>query len=210
MKNCLQNNPIRLAILFASFFLGVFFTAQVFASDTYESSQVVQADAVLPASFFKSNLYKIDPQVQNDGIMNTYRVTSRYGNFEVTSTVALYKLIVEIEALQCHRMDAVGFKRHPVVITADAGRFSDQVFAVRFTRDVTRRNTDPEHFCERITMHLSRGDMERTPANSHPLTDGRRPIDHCAAVDRAGQRAVVFLFLQPTLARLAHGPHRLQ
>jgi len=31
--------------------------------------------------------------------MNTYKVTSRYGDFEVTSTVALYKLIIEIEAI---------------------------------------------------------------------------------------------------------------
>ncbi len=69
------------------------------AAEQYEPQQVLKATDVLPKSFFESDLYKVDQKVKNDGLMNTYTVTSKHGNFEKLSTVALYKLIVEIEAI---------------------------------------------------------------------------------------------------------------
>ena len=69
------------------------------ATERYEPQQVLKATEVLPKSFFESDLYKVDQKVKNDGLMNTYTVTSKHGNFAVLSTVALYKLIVEIEAI---------------------------------------------------------------------------------------------------------------
>ena len=36
----------------------------------YETQQVLNATNVLPKSFFQSDLYKVDTQVINDGLMN--------------------------------------------------------------------------------------------------------------------------------------------
>ncbi len=69
------------------------------AADDYEPAGTLVASDILPESFFTSDLYKVGQQVNNDGLMNTYSVTSKYGDFEMTSTVGLHKLIVEIEAI---------------------------------------------------------------------------------------------------------------
>ncbi len=91
----------RIGILFIVFSIGLVFHGEdtLHAAEGYEPPQTLRASDVLPKSFFESDLYTIDQQVQNDGLMNTYRVTSKHGNFEAVSTVALYKLIVEIEAI---------------------------------------------------------------------------------------------------------------
>ncbi len=87
-----------LTILNCFFFVGL--TAEsTQAAVKYEPSPVLNASAVLPEFFFKSDQYKIDQRVRNDGLVNSYRVSSPHGNFEVTSTVALYKLVGEIEAI---------------------------------------------------------------------------------------------------------------
>jgi len=81
-------------------FLLVALAAQsIHASSEYEGPPNLKASEVLPKSLFESDHYKIDQNVHNDGLVNTYKVSSPYGNFEVTSTVALYKLVSEIEAM---------------------------------------------------------------------------------------------------------------
>ena len=75
------------------------FPMALYAAYDYEPAGTLIASDILPESFFTSDLYKVGQQVNNDGLMNTYSVTSKYGDFEVTSTVGLYKLIVEIEAI---------------------------------------------------------------------------------------------------------------
>jgi hypothetical protein len=89
----------KLAILIFSSSIAVLCTGSLHAGEGYELSQDLKATAVLPKTFFESDLYNVDQKVKNDGLMNTYTVTSKHGNFEVISTVALYKLIVEIEAI---------------------------------------------------------------------------------------------------------------
>lgn len=69
------------------------------ATEWYEPPTILKATDILPRSFFESDLYKVNEKVINDGLMNTYTVTSKHGNDEVLSTVALYKLVVEIEAI---------------------------------------------------------------------------------------------------------------
>ncbi len=104
MRIPLQN--LTFLILFTvscSIFTGIF-SSPTYASEKYEPQQVLKASDILPWSFFESDLYKVDQKVINDGLMNTYTVTSKHGNFEVTSNVALYKLIVEIEAIDAMKM----------------------------------------------------------------------------------------------------------
>jgi hypothetical protein len=99
IKNILTSQVHRkLAVLFFSISIILLSIGFLNAAE-YEPAQTLKASDVLPKSFFKSDLYKVDQKVKNDGLMNTYKVTSKHGNFEVISTVALYKLIVEIEAI---------------------------------------------------------------------------------------------------------------
>ena len=79
--------------------VAILFPAALYAAEDYEPARTLVASDILPESFFTSDLYKVGQQVNNDGLMNTYKVTSKHGDFEVTSTIALYKLIIEIEAI---------------------------------------------------------------------------------------------------------------
>ncbi len=88
----------NLTILTCFFFVGLA-AESAQAVVKYESSPVLNASAVLPESVFESDQYKIDQRVHNDGLVNSYKVSSPHGDFEVTSTVALYKLVSEIEAI---------------------------------------------------------------------------------------------------------------
>lgn len=95
----LLSNSRRLSILLGCFLLIGVSADVAFAAKEYEPQQDLKATDVLPKPFFESDLYKVDQKVKNDGLMNTYTVTSKHGNFEVLSNVALYKLIIEIEAI---------------------------------------------------------------------------------------------------------------
>lgn len=98
-KSLFQFIPPRLLSVTACFWMIMSCTGLLYAAQEYEPLQVLNTADVLPKFFFESDLYTIDQQVKNDGLMNTYRVTSKHGDFVVTSTVALYKLIGEIEAI---------------------------------------------------------------------------------------------------------------
>jgi hypothetical protein len=69
------------------------------AAGEYERPPVLNANMVLPKSVLKSEHFTIDQKVLNDGLVNSYKVSSPHGDFEVTSSVALYKLLGEIEAM---------------------------------------------------------------------------------------------------------------
>jgi len=66
---------------------------------TYEESIVLQASKLFGKGYVATNLYKIDEQVNNDGLVNQYKVASQYGTFKVSSTSSLKQLIVEIKAI---------------------------------------------------------------------------------------------------------------
>ena len=94
----LQALQVLSILLFCSS-VAMLFPSTLYAAEDYEPARTLVASDILPESFFTSDKYKVEQQVKNDGLMNTYKVTSKYGDFEVTSTVALYKLIIEIEAI---------------------------------------------------------------------------------------------------------------
>jgi hypothetical protein len=76
-----------------------FLTKTVSASESFEAPKNLKASDVLPRFILENDLYKIDEQVKNDGLVNTYKVFSKHGDFEVISTVALLKIVGEIEAI---------------------------------------------------------------------------------------------------------------
>ena len=69
------------------------------AAEIFEPPAILNAATILPEVFFKSDQYTIEAQVENDGLINSYKVNSPHGSFKAHSTLALYKLIGEIEAI---------------------------------------------------------------------------------------------------------------
>jgi len=74
--------------------------SQVQAAPPYEPLQSLRAGDLLPASRLNSKLYRIYDEVQNNGLVNQYKVHSEFGEFTATTTVGLIKLLHEIEALE--------------------------------------------------------------------------------------------------------------
>lgn len=66
---------------------------------SYEQGTSLKASALLSADLLKSNLYTIDEEVLNDGLLKQYTVRSIFGVFRPTSTLAVKQLILEIRAI---------------------------------------------------------------------------------------------------------------
>jgi hypothetical protein len=66
---------------------------------TFESSGRVDAKMFLPENLMKRQLHTIDPQAENDGLLNSYFVYSGGGAFEVTTGTALRTRIRELYAI---------------------------------------------------------------------------------------------------------------
>ena len=69
----------------------------------------LQARDVLPASLLSGSNYTINPEVQNDGLINTYTMTTSYGAAKVESTSLLLMRIGELKAIEV--MDEVDRKQ---------------------------------------------------------------------------------------------------
>jgi hypothetical protein len=95
-KSQLTNYILVLLICFVT--IG-FLAKTASASESFEVPKNLKASDVLPRFILENDLYKIDQQVKNDGLVNTYKVFSKHGDFEVISTVALLKIVGEIEAI---------------------------------------------------------------------------------------------------------------
>ena len=65
----------------------------------YETPLVVQAKEVVPKDFLESDLYAIDNEVITRGYTNTYKIKSKYGDFEVHGNQMLAQRIQEIKAI---------------------------------------------------------------------------------------------------------------
>ncbi len=70
------------------------------AAEQYEEAVVLKASSLLPQQLQNNTLFKIDERVTNGGFINTYTVKSADGTTQVSSNIALYKLLREIEAIE--------------------------------------------------------------------------------------------------------------
>jgi hypothetical protein len=59
----------------------------------------LQAEKILPAGQLEGPNYRIDPQVLNDGLVNTYRLETKYGILTVEGTPLLLERLGELRAL---------------------------------------------------------------------------------------------------------------
>lgn len=69
-------------------------------SGSYEAAATLRASQVLPQEVVHSKSYSIEEKVENDGFTNTYTVSSNNGKYTVRSNIGLFKLLLEIEAIE--------------------------------------------------------------------------------------------------------------
>lgn len=67
--------------------------------DFIETPIVLEAKDVLPSDVLEGENYKIESVVRNDGLVNSYRLSSDYGPLEVESTMELLERIGELNAM---------------------------------------------------------------------------------------------------------------
>lgn len=78
------------------FFYSVF---PSFAAEQYEKEVDLRASSFLPENLLKSDLYKIEETVKNDGFINTYVLQAGTDSYQTSSNIGLLKLLGEIEAI---------------------------------------------------------------------------------------------------------------
>src|SRR6266498_4753071 len=81
------------AILFFQPLIG--FTAQ----SGYESVPVLSASKILPPELLAGPNHHVQERVVNDGLLNTYTIDSKFGQFKAVSTALLRERIQEINAM---------------------------------------------------------------------------------------------------------------
>lgn len=80
--------------------LFILITISPIHAQNYEQASNLQASKILPADYFKSNLYQINETVANDGYINTYTIHSDYGYFTAHGLTLLKIRLHEIKAIQ--------------------------------------------------------------------------------------------------------------
>ena len=64
-----------------------------------EPVTVLDARQILPQSMLEGPNFWIDPEVRNDGLVNTYRVKTEYGTLEIEGSPLLFERIGELRGL---------------------------------------------------------------------------------------------------------------
>lgn len=65
----------------------------------YETPPTFKASEILPPELYRGQHHVIDDLVYNDGIINHYRVNSRYGVYDVASSQMLMQRVSEVEVI---------------------------------------------------------------------------------------------------------------
>lgn len=86
-----------LAVLLATLSIGRPAAAQ--PQGALEEKTTLKASSLIEPALLKSDLYTVDEEVVNDGLLNHYTVRSPYGEFRADSTLALKQLLHEIKAI---------------------------------------------------------------------------------------------------------------
>lgn len=65
----------------------------------YEAPPVLDAKSVLPSELYSGPYHKVEAEVLNDGFCNRYRIISKFGVFDVTSTEMLKIRVDELQKI---------------------------------------------------------------------------------------------------------------
>jgi len=74
-------------------------SARAQPQDKLEEKTTLKASSLVSPDLLKSDLYTVDEEVMNDGLLNHYTVRSKFGVFTPDSTLALKQLLHEIQAI---------------------------------------------------------------------------------------------------------------
>ncbi len=87
-----------LTLLFAGWLIG---NQQAVAQtrDGLEEKAILKASSLIAPELLKSDLYTVEEEVVNDGLLNHYTVRSKFGQFRADSDLALKQLLHEIQAI---------------------------------------------------------------------------------------------------------------
>lgn len=105
MKHMAQSEDRFSATMYLTLFFLVLFVSTMqtnpvsAAQGDFEKPPALNAATILSVEQVQSPLYRVDGQVFNNGFVNTYNVSSKFGNFEVVSTASLKILLHEINAI---------------------------------------------------------------------------------------------------------------
>ena len=94
MWNSQWYRPVMQALIVLALVTGD--AAGVLAEERIHS---LQAEQVLPTGQLKGPNYRIEPEVLNDGLVNTYRLDTKYGPLTVEGTPLLLERLSELRAL---------------------------------------------------------------------------------------------------------------
>jgi hypothetical protein len=68
-------------------------------AQVFEEVKPVKTSLVVPQKLMRGPFHTLDPMTDNDGVTNYYKVLSKFGQFNVTGTLALHKLVHELPAI---------------------------------------------------------------------------------------------------------------
>ena len=118
--------PAFTRVIIASVLISLGGTA--FAGE-YEVSTIHSAHDLLTTEILESRIYTVEADVHNDGFLNRYTVSSRWGEWQVDSDALLKIRLVEIEAMEQMRLIEIDHSFEDA-ITDDAGDVVEGVNAV--------------------------------------------------------------------------------
>ena len=103
------------ATVFAT--MAFIWVGSVAASQDYEQTPIIlHAKGILPKALLKGENYQVVDEVRNDGLINTYQLTTNYGPLKVESTAELMIRVTELRALTAmEEMDRKGVLGDAVV-----------------------------------------------------------------------------------------------
>jgi len=97
-----MNTKFRLSIVAITLISLMLPAGKAFAADSTEyvkTPVALEAKDILPAKLLQEKNYAIENQVQNDGLINTYRLATDYGPLKAESTAELMIRIGELTAM---------------------------------------------------------------------------------------------------------------
>ena len=116
------------------------------AVEDYEKPPVLQASKLLSKDVLKGKLHTVEEDVQNDGYLNTYTITSPLGTFKAVGTPLLHTRIHEIYAMDA--MDKVNLGEEFGNSVVDGGK--------RFVKGVGSLFRDPLGSLEKASSGVAK------------------------------------------------------
>jgi hypothetical protein len=167
-------------------------TPSVPPAAAFESGGRVEAKMFLPQELLKGGLHTIDPQAENDGLLNTYFVYSGNNSYEVTTGTALRIRIRELYAID---------KLRGMSKTEEFGKAMSKA-AKQKVESVTGLVKDPIGTIKRVPLGASRffgriGDGIKSATSGEEGNKGGNKMQSLTGVEKAKASLAAKLGVSP-------------